>query len=610
MILVPQPKKMESKEGTFALYGSDIYISFDCPENIYIASKRLKGEMKNNACGFVNIKKTLSDPEKGVYLCKNGNGDEGYTIDITKNYVKLCGNSDKGLFYAIMTLIQIIRQERNTLSCIHIEDKPDFESRCFYYDVTRGRIPTLQSLKKAVDMIAFYKYNEMQIYIQHVFAFEGFEELYTGKKGHLTAEELIELQDYCEERYIELVPSIASMGHLFFLMETQQYKHLCAIKDYEADIPFNWHERFEHHTIDITNPESAEVIKKLYDQILPIFKSKKFNITCDEAMDLCYGLDVDKAEAFAKYVSTLYDYLKGYGKEVQIWGDMLEKNPEILKLLPEDITILIWEYYHPPRDENIGNQLKSGLATILCASTMTNNALIPIYTSKTGKGWVSIPNIKGLAELAFDKNLKGVMLTHWGDYFHTVNFSWIIPCIAYAGEKFWNAVRDEDMEAIDGIVSEWEFSDTTRQAIALMKKISLECNFSFAALCREHMMKTLGGNDLPMKPYVPVSTPTPDEKSDINKEKYLKIVEYLPKLAALNLGDRKDELLSGVEGVMILLAIELAKYDPVLPHKELARKAEIWLEYYMATWRQRNKEGEIREVVEYIKYFTKILYQY
>ena len=97
----------------------------------------------------------------------------------------------------------------------------------------------------------------------------------------ITAEEILELDDYCYENFIDFIPSLSTFGHLYRLLETKEYKHLCELPDY-VDSSHYWNERMPHHTIDPSNPESIEIIKSLIDQYVPLFTSNKFNICCDD----------------------------------------------------------------------------------------------------------------------------------------------------------------------------------------------------------------------------------------------------------------------------------------------------------------------------------------
>ena len=68
------------------------------------------------------------------------------------------------------TFSQLIANCPGEVPCLEIEDWPDFKVRGFYYDITRGKVPTLETLKNLVDTLAFYKINQFQLYIEHTFA--------------------------------------------------------------------------------------------------------------------------------------------------------------------------------------------------------------------------------------------------------------------------------------------------------------------------------------------------------------------------------------------------------------------------------------------------------
>ena len=94
--------------------------------------------------------------------------------------------------------------------------------------MTRGRVQTLDNLKKLVDTLSFYKMNQLQLYVEHTHMFRDLTELWRDDTP-MTAEEVLELDQYCYERGVELVPSIATFGHLYKLLKTKTYEHLCEL---------------------------------------------------------------------------------------------------------------------------------------------------------------------------------------------------------------------------------------------------------------------------------------------------------------------------------------------------------------------------------------------
>ena len=120
--------------------------------------------------------------------------------------------------------------------------------------------------------------------MEHTFAFDEYKGIYKAF-GYMTAEEIMQIDDYCYENFIDFVPSLSSFGHLFRLLESNKYKHLCELDEFEAT-KNPWHNFMLHHTINANDERSFELITSLIDQYVPLFRSKYFNICCDETFDI------------------------------------------------------------------------------------------------------------------------------------------------------------------------------------------------------------------------------------------------------------------------------------------------------------------------------------
>lgn len=83
-------------------------------------------------------------------------------------------------------------------------------------------------LKKLVDRMAAYKLNQLQLYMEHTFLFAKFSEVWRDDTP-LTPGDILELDAYCRKRHIELIPSIACFGHLYKVLRTRTYCHLCEL---------------------------------------------------------------------------------------------------------------------------------------------------------------------------------------------------------------------------------------------------------------------------------------------------------------------------------------------------------------------------------------------
>lgn len=247
--ILPKPKQMNIKEGTFRLkYNTKIIIDSKCGSECLQYAKILREEIRKETGFSYEIIKGVR-MEKQIYLTiyqATENCYEGYSLKIDESGVTVKGNADAGLLYGVQTLRQIIRQECTTLPYMEVVDEPEINNRGYYFDCTRGRVPTLESLKKMADTCSFYKINQLQLYVEHTYLFQNESEVWRDNTP-LTAEEILEFDLYCKKLNIDLVPSLASFGHLYTLLQTNSYSHLCEL-DVNTDEGYSMVNRMRHLT--------------------------------------------------------------------------------------------------------------------------------------------------------------------------------------------------------------------------------------------------------------------------------------------------------------------------------------------------------------------------
>src|SRR5208282_1587898 len=99
------------------------------------------------------------------------NHPEGYGLNISESGIQVRFRDLGGLHVAIATLRQLLRQYGNRLPCLEIHDWPDFPRRGVMLDISRGRVPKLETLLELVGHLADFKINEFQLYTEHTFAY-------------------------------------------------------------------------------------------------------------------------------------------------------------------------------------------------------------------------------------------------------------------------------------------------------------------------------------------------------------------------------------------------------------------------------------------------------
>ena len=222
--LLPTPKTITSINEICKLDGLPIVVAPGQDQRVYGAAISLQVDLAR-ASGYTPKLCTALPNHSCIAITTKGEAGEGYHLSVTAKGVMVEGDGPAGTFYGIQTLRQLVLSAKNTLlDGVEITDAPDFTVRGIYHDVTRGKVPTLHTLKQLVDTLAYYKINMLQLYIEDAFAFQEYEGIMQPHEV-LTPAEIRELDDYCNARFIELTPSISTFGHLYRLLQSPKYQH-------------------------------------------------------------------------------------------------------------------------------------------------------------------------------------------------------------------------------------------------------------------------------------------------------------------------------------------------------------------------------------------------
>jgi hexosaminidase len=342
---------------------------------------------------------------------------QGYRLHITPTQIHLTASDAAGVFYGVMTLAQILRQIEGSLPVGEIEDHPDFASRGVMLDISRNKVPTMETLFALVDLLSGWKINHLELYTEHTFAYRNHPEVW-AQASPITGEDLLQLDAYCRQRFVELVPNQNSFGHMHRWLELPRYRHL-------AECPDGSEITREGETISLppfslnpTDPRSIELLEELYSELLPHFTSKKFNVGCDETFDL--GLGKSKAECerrgegrvYLDFLLKVYRLVKSHGRTMHFWGDIVSQHPELVPELPKDVVVLEWGYEADhPFDEHGAELAGSGIPFYVCPGTSSWNSI-------AGRTDNCLGNLRNAASAGLRHGAQGLLNTDWGDNGH------------------------------------------------------------------------------------------------------------------------------------------------------------------------------------------------
>lgn len=368
----------------------------------------------------------------------------GYRLRIRRTGITIEGQTAASAMHGVQTLRQIVHQEDDRLTGLTIDDWPDFPERGVYYDVCRGRVPRLERLLELAEHLARYKINHLQLYIEHTFAFRSHPRIGSGASP-LSAEDILELDAYCDELGIELVPSLASFGHMATVLKWPEYRYMAEdlgigkfVEKQEISSGFN----LRGWTLSPAVADSYSFLDSLFAEFLPLFRSKRFNICCDETYDMGLGQShalckrKGKGVVYLDHIKKVRKLARKYGKQVMFWGDIIRQYPDLISEIPKDVAVLDWGYAHNHPFDRIRDFKLAGL---------------PFYACPGTSGWVTlfnrlpaaVANIAGFAAAGARHGAQCLLNTDWGDggHYNFMEYSW--HGYLFGAEQGWNIKADQ-----------------------------------------------------------------------------------------------------------------------------------------------------------------------
>ena len=239
-------------------------------------------------------------------------------------------------------------------------------------DISRDKVPAMDTLFELIDLLASWKINQFQLYTEHTFAYRDHRVVW-AEASPVTGEQILALDAYCRQRFVELVPNQNSFGHMHRWLKHDQYRHLAECpQDCETD-PAHFDQPF---SLSPADPGSLALVSGLYDELLPHFSSRQFNVGCDETFDL--GLGRSKAlvaeqgagRVYLDFLLEIYQQVKARGYTMQFWGDIIRDYPELVGQLPRDTVALEWGYEADHKFDDFGAIFaRSGIPFYVCPGT-------------------------------------------------------------------------------------------------------------------------------------------------------------------------------------------------------------------------------------------------
>ena len=381
--LIPTPVTMEVQKGHFEIVANTkILLDLQNEEVFWIGN--YFSELFESVSGS---RLDITDSGKGtgninLELTNEVEAEEGYELSVNDRGIEIKARNATGLFYGVQTLRQLLPvdidgqnvQARTqwTVPAVKIEDEPRFGWRGLHLDVSRHFFPK-EFIKKYLDHMVRLKLNKFHWHLVDgpgwrieidqyprltevgAWRVDKRKEAWSwpateiGKPtdgrpaygGFYTKDDIREIIDYADKRFIEVIPEIEMPGHSYAALVA--YPELvCVNNDIIGNIQFGT------DAFCAGNEKSYEFLENVLDEIIDLFPSKLIHIGGDEVVKTawhncsrCQGLTKreglkDEEELQSHFISRMANYIESKGKEVIGWDEILEGG------LAENAKVMSW----------------------------------------------------------------------------------------------------------------------------------------------------------------------------------------------------------------------------------------------------------------------------
>lgn len=282
---------------------------------------------------------------------------EAYHLIITDAKIEIKVSSERGLFYALQTLKQLLYFNKGKLFPLIIEDSPALKWRGLHLDISRHFF-TAEDIYSLLDRMAELKLNVFHLHLSddqgwriESKVFPKLTEIGAKRQedggsiytGFLTQDEIKEIVAYAGEKMIMVVPEIDLPGHTQAMISS--YPFLSCMEE-ESKVWNEW--GVSNQILCASKPQVYDFLKKLLEELIPLFPAPYFHIggdecpttqwescpSCNKVMkDKGYSSYRDLQAEVTNFLSTL---LKKHNKTLIGWDEIAEFS------CPEGAVLTCW----------------------------------------------------------------------------------------------------------------------------------------------------------------------------------------------------------------------------------------------------------------------------
>ncbi|MEI6139200.1 MAG: beta-N-acetylhexosaminidase [Mariniphaga sp.] len=312
-------------------------------------------------------------------------GEEGYQLNVTPAKIILSAFSEKGIFWGIQTIRQLLPEQIHRssmvngvaweLPCLSIEDNPRFKWRGLMLDCSRTFI-SKEEVKKYIEVLSFFKMNvlhmhltddqgwriEIKKYPELTRIASRFHPSYNEPEeyqGFYSQEDMKEIIGFAADRNVEIVPEIEMPGHSYEVFAA--LPQLSCKGDTAIIHPWTRGAGIHNEIFCAGKDQTFVFLENILDEITTLFPSQYVHIggdeapkahwkTCEKCQKRIKDLGLkDENELQSWFVKRIEKYLNSKGKKLIGWDEIMDGG------LSKSATVMYWRSW----DKSVAQKIPS-----------------------------------------------------------------------------------------------------------------------------------------------------------------------------------------------------------------------------------------------------------
>ncbi|SVA86492.1 uncharacterized protein METZ01_LOCUS139346 [marine metagenome] len=445
--LVPHPNEWVPSAGVCNL-SQPLNLSFDDSEIITRAvsaaselGKRLNLSIySNNVADFIDSNTTL------LIKTQKHKTSASYNLIITSDVIELTAGDEQGLFYGLVTLLQLNQTYHKLIPCGIINDQPRFNWRGQHLDCAR-HFYAVESILKLLDLMSLFKLNKFHWHgtddESFRFKLDSNPELATATSkrgdsllvppifgsgpsptgGCYDSSDIKRIIERASSNYIDVMPEFDLPGHNLSLVQLFPSTRDPRDKSDEVSV-----QGYIKNTLNPAMPETYSIVEPLIDDLCKLFPGEYIHLGGDEMppdswlespevsnMKKKYNLETNK-DVLSWFINKLSSRVESKGKKTAAWQEAEEGSYHEKR---SDKLLFAW------RNLESGYKLaRKGFNVVLCPAEHIYFDMAQSQTySDRGVNWAAIVSLEDTIdwqiipsdEPELESNIEGIQGHLWSE---------------------------------------------------------------------------------------------------------------------------------------------------------------------------------------------------